>query len=55
MTLAQAIDRKEWPLVSLMLLLGVSEVASKLPPESLAALLDVIGGESPGGESRGRV
>jgi hypothetical protein len=43
MTLEQAIERKQWPLVSLMLLLGVSEVASSLPPESLAALLDLVG------------
>jgi len=43
MTLAQAVERKEWPLVSLMLLLGVTEVASSLPPESLAALLDLVG------------
>ena len=56
MTLAQAIQRKEWPLVSLMLLLGVTEVAAKLPPESLAALLDLVGSESQsGGERRGRV
>ena len=49
MTLTQAIERKEWELVSLMLLLGVSEVAAKLPPESLAALLDIIGGDVGGG------
>jgi hypothetical protein len=45
MTLAQAIERKDWNLVSLMLLLGVRDVASKLPPESLAVLLDLMGGE----------
>ena len=45
MTLAQAIERKQWDLVSLMLLLGLTEVTSKLPPESLAALLDLMGGE----------
>jgi hypothetical protein len=43
MTLAQAVERKEWPLVSLMLLLGVTEVAANLPPESLAELLDLVG------------
>ena len=46
MTLAQAIEHKQWPLVSLMLLLGVSEVAAKLPPESLAALLDLVSGDA---------
>lgn len=49
MTLAQAVERKQWNLVSLMLLLGVSEVAAKLPPESLAALLDIVGGDAGGG------
>lgn len=44
MTLAQAIQRKDWPLVSLFLLLGVSDVAASLPPATLAALLDLLGG-----------
>lgn len=43
MTFAQAVERKEWPLVSLMLLLGVTDLAATLPPESLAALLDLVG------------
>ena len=54
MTLAQAIERRQWNLVSFMLLLGVSEVASRLPPESLAALLDLLG-ERDRGEDRGRL
>ena len=55
MTLAQAIERKNWNAVSLMLLLGVSEVASMLPPESLAELLDLIAGQPrrEGGERGG--
>jgi hypothetical protein len=56
MTLAQAVERKEWPLVSLMLLLGVSDVASSLPPESLAELLDLVGeGRPRRGGHRGRL
>ena len=55
MTLTQAIERKDWNIVSLMLLLGVTEVASRLPPESLAELLDLIGGQPrrEGGERGG--
>ena len=40
-----AIERKQWELVSLYLMLGVTEAASKLPPESLSALLDLLTGE----------
>jgi len=43
--LATAIERRDWSLVALYLLLGVSEAAQALPPESLAALLDLLGGE----------
>jgi hypothetical protein len=31
--------------VSLYLLLGVTEAAARLPPESLNALIDILGGE----------
>ena len=56
MTLAEAVERKNWDAVTLMLLLGVSDVASKLPPESLAALLDLMGGAPlPEGGHRGRL
>ncbi len=48
MTLAQAVRRKQWDLVSLMLLLGVTEVASKLPEQSLAELMDLLGAEGSG-------
>ena len=49
-----AIARKEWEVVCLYLLLGVSEAASMLPPESLSALLDLLAGEdeSPGRSAR---
>ena len=36
------IERRNWTLVSLCLLLGVTEVASKLPPETLERLLDLL-------------
>ncbi len=41
-TLAIAIERKNWELVALCLLLGVAEVASRLPPETLERLLDLL-------------
>jgi hypothetical protein len=40
-----AIERREWRLVSLYLLLGVHEAASQLPPETLSDLVDLPGGE----------
>ena len=43
--LAVAVERREWRVVTLYLLLGVSEAASALPAESLAALLDLLGGD----------
>jgi hypothetical protein len=43
---AVAVERQQWSLVSLYLLLGVTEAAQKLPPESLAALLDLLGTDS---------
>ncbi|HEY7467313.1 MAG TPA: hypothetical protein VIB47_11545 [Dehalococcoidia bacterium] len=42
--LAVAVERREWQVVALYLLLGVAEAASRLPPESLAELLDLLGG-----------
>ena len=44
-SLAGAIEKREWRLVSLYLLLGVSEAASHLPPETLSELVDLLGGE----------
>ncbi len=60
--LALAIERKEWELAALYLLLGVSQAAAKLPPDAIYGLLEVLsaeGGEglpSPrrGGSGRGR-
>ena len=60
--LALAIERKEWELTALYLLLGVSRAAANLPPDAIYGLLEVLsaeGGEglaSPGrgGSGRGR-
>lgn len=49
-----AVAAKQWEVVCLYLLLGVTEAASKLPPESLSALLDVLAGaEEEGRRSSG--
>jgi hypothetical protein len=42
--LALAVERQQWSLVALYLLLGVAEAASKLPPNALDGLLDVLEG-----------
>jgi len=42
---AAAIEKREWRLVSLYLLLGVHEGALRLPPETLSELVDLLGGE----------
>ena len=43
-TLAVAIERKEWSLVALCLLLGVAEAAATLPPETFEHLLELLEG-----------
>jgi len=40
--LALALKRRQWDLAALYLLLGISEAAAKLPPESLEAILDLL-------------
>ena len=51
--LAVAVERKQWSLVSLYLLIGVTEAAAKLPAESLTALIDILGDAAgPGREGR---
>jgi hypothetical protein len=42
--LAIAVERKEWTVVALYLLLGVAEAASKLPPDAVIGLLEVLEG-----------
>lgn len=49
--LALAVERREWPLAALCLLLGVSEAAALLPPETLERLLDLLE-EPPRGRRR---
>lgn len=43
-TLAVAIERKQWELVSLCLLVGVVEAAAALPPDAVEGLLEVLSG-----------
>ncbi len=40
--LAIAIERKNWTLAALCLLLGVADAAARLPPETLEHLLDLL-------------
>ena len=48
-SLALAVDRKEWTLVALYLLLGVADAASRLPPDTFDSLLELLE-EMPGGD-----
>jgi hypothetical protein len=50
--LAVAVERRDWRVVALYLLLGVAEAASQLPPNSLAELIDLLGGEADETEAR---
>ena len=50
--LAVAVERKQWSLAALCLLLGVSEVAALLPPETLEQLLDLLEGAPVGRRRR---
>ena len=40
--LALAIERKSWTLAALCLLVGLAEVASRLPPEALEELIELL-------------
>jgi hypothetical protein len=40
--LALALERRSWSLAALCLLLGVSDAAARLPPETLEHLLDLL-------------
>ena len=42
--LAVAIQRREWELASLCLLVGVAEAAASLPPDAVEGLLEVLAG-----------
>ena len=43
-TLALALERRAWSVAALCLLLGVAEAASRLPPETLESLLELLEG-----------
>ncbi|MCH8025360.1 MAG: hypothetical protein IH866_01080 [Chloroflexi bacterium] len=49
--LALALDRREWSLAALCLLLGVAEAAAHLPPETFESLLELLEG-APRGRRR---
>ncbi len=49
--LALALERREWSLAALCLLLGVADAASRLPPETLESLLELLEG-TPGDRRR---
>lgn len=51
--LAIGIERRDWTLVALCLLLGVADVAAALPPETLERLLDLLEPEGPSPSGRG--
>jgi len=38
------VEKKEWNVVALYLLVGVAEVAAKLPPDAVTGLLEVLEG-----------
>jgi len=42
--LALAVEKREWSVVALYLLLGVADAAAKLPPDALTGLLEVLEG-----------
>lgn len=42
--LAGAVERREWSLVAVYLLLGVVEAAAKLPPDAIEGLLELLEG-----------
>jgi len=50
--LAVGIERRDWTLVALCLLLGVADAAAALPPETLERLLDLL--EAPPRDRRKR-
>ena len=51
-TLALSLERREWSLAALCLLLGVADAASRLPPETLESLLELLEVPARGGEER---
>lgn len=53
--LAAALQGRQWELVALRLLIGVSNAASALPPQSLTEIVELLRGqEREGGRGRDR-
>jgi hypothetical protein len=50
--LAVALERREWTLAALCLLLGVADAAASVPPETFESLLELL--EVPSGGRRRR-
>lgn len=50
--LALALERRRWDIAALCLLLGVAEAATKLPPETLERLLELLEGAPDGSRRR---
>lgn len=50
--LVVALERREWTLAALCLLLGVADVAASVPPETLESLLELLEGPSSGKRRR---
>ena len=46
--LTETINNRRWELAALCLLLGLMEAVSKLPPDSVVGLLDVVDGGEDG-------
>ncbi len=42
--LALAVNRRDWTLAAICLLLGVADAASRLPPETFESLLELLEG-----------
>ncbi len=51
-TLTVALERREWELAALCLLLGVTRAAAGLPPDAIEAMVEVLSAEPPGRERR---
>jgi hypothetical protein len=49
--LTLALERRAWSLAALCLLLGVADAATRLPPETLESLLELLE-VAPGGRRR---
>ena len=50
--LTLALERRDWSLAALCLLLGVANAAAALPPETLESLLEPLEGAPRGGKGR---